>query len=56
LATNEKARKTDAIAATPDASPSMLSSRLMAFVIPMSQKTVIAMLTGGDCVHGKESP
>jgi hypothetical protein len=34
----------------------MLSSRLTAFVIPMSQKMVIAMLTGTDEVHGRVRP
>ena len=40
----------------PAASPSMLSSRLTALVIPISQKRVIAMLTGGDPVQGRVSP
>ena len=50
------AMKTAAIAETPAARPSMLSSRLMAFVMPMSQKMVTAMPTDVAQPHGSSSP
>jgi len=56
LAMKFKVRKTDAIAAIPVANPSMLSSRLIALVMPMSQKIVIAMFTDADRVQGRVSP
>src|SRR5690348_5537593 len=50
------ARKTLAMAATPAASPSMLSSMFTAFVMPTSQNIVISALTAGDDVQGRSSP
>ena len=49
-------RKQEAMAATPVANPSMLSSKLIALVMPISQKIVINMLTGSDRVHGRANP
>ena len=49
-------RKQEAMAATPVANPSMLSSKLIALVMPISQKIVITMLTGSERVHGKANP
>ena len=49
-------RKADAMAAMPVASPSMLSSKLIALVIPISQKIVITMFAGSDRVHGSSNP
>jgi hypothetical protein len=54
--TKLRARNPAAITAMPAASPSMLSSRLMALVIPMSQKIASAMLSSADPVHGSDSP
>ena len=42
--------------AMPDASPSMLSSRLMALVMPISQKMASAMLSSTEPVHGSVKP
>jgi hypothetical protein len=50
------ARKPDAIAATPVANPSMLSSRLIAFVIPISQKIVMTTLIDAERVQGSVNP
>ena len=50
------ARNAAAMAAMPAANPSILSSRLSAFVMPITQTKVIAMLTAGVYVHGKFSP
>ena len=44
------------MAAIPVASPSMLSSRLMAFVMPISQKIVITMFTENERVQGSDKP
>src|SRR6266581_3017812 len=46
------ARKPEAIAAIPAASPSMLSSRLIALVIPTSQKIVKIRLREANRLHG----
>ena len=45
-----------AMAEMPAASPSMLSSRLMAFVMPMSQKIVTTSPTDAPQPQGKSSP
>ena len=50
------AMKTAAMADTPAASPSMLSSRLMAFVMPMSQKIVTVTPSEADQPHGSVRP
>jgi hypothetical protein len=56
LRTNPIARKIAAVADTPAARPSMLSRRLIAFVMPTSQKNVIATFTVAHAVHGSDSP
>ena len=45
-----------AIAEMPAASPSILSSRFIALVMPMSQKAVIAIFRISEFVHGKTKP
>jgi hypothetical protein len=50
------AMKTAAMAETPAASPSMLSRRLMAFVMPMSQKMVTIIPTDAPQPQGSVSP
>ncbi len=49
-------RKQEAMAAIPVAKPSMLSSRLMALVMPINQKIVISIFTGSERVHGSTNP
>ncbi len=56
LAANPAARETAAIAAIPAESPSILSSRLIALVMPMSQKQVMAMFKTSEFVHGTTIP
>ena len=44
------------MAAIPAASPSMLSSKLIAFVIPTTQKIVSTILTAANLLHGSVCP
>ena len=56
LTTKLSVKKHEPMAAIPAARPSILSSRLMAFVMPISQKIVIAMFTETDLVQGRLRP
>ena len=51
-----RARKAEAITAIPVANPSMLSRRFTAFVIPINQKMVNAILSDEERVHGRLRP
>src|ERR1043166_4937656 len=53
---NVTPRNKDAIAATPTATPSMLSSRFSALVTPMNQKMVTRTLTRCHGVSGYNTP
>ena len=51
--TKLSAKNPAAMIAMPDARPSMLSSRLMAFVMPINQKMASAMFSSTEPVQGR---